>query len=116
MAWITSSLKVYDPRDWVSSSNSPCNYEMIRDQENVTKKGKFGPNTLPISRRSRHRNVGCLFALARRYKPPTRLHLLVLPSVIRRHCKTAEQGHHLLRAGRVVHSYKHTEEVVKQKT
>ena len=57
----------------------------------MTKKAKFSPLALPISGCSPHRDVGCLLALAGLYKPPTRLPFWGLPSVIRRHCKTAEQ-------------------------
>ena len=41
-AWITSPFKVYDLTDYVSSSNSLGSYEMVRDQEKVTEKGRFG--------------------------------------------------------------------------
>ena len=57
----------------------------------MSKKAKFSPLALPISGCSPHRDVGCLLALAGLYKPPTRLPFWGLPSVIKRHCKTAEQ-------------------------
>ena len=40
-----------------------------RDQEKVTKKGKFSPHASPISGRPPRRDVGCLLALAGRYEP-----------------------------------------------
>ena len=42
---------------------------MVRDQEKVTEKGKFGPHTLLISGRSPGKDVGCLLALAGQLKP-----------------------------------------------
>ena len=53
---------------------------------------KFSSHVLPISGHSPHRDIGCLLALASRYKPPTRRPFLGLPSVIMRHHETAEQG------------------------
>ena len=89
---------------------------MIRDQEKVTEKGKFGPHTLPISGRSPCRDTGCLLALAGRYKPLTRLPFWGLPSVITRHQKLQSRAPHLLPAGHDIHSHRHTEDLVKQKT
>ena len=68
-----------------------------RDQEKVTKKGKFGPYVSPISGRSLRRDV--VETLAGGSKPPTRLPFWGLPSVIMRHCKTVEQGSTLLTQG-----------------
>ena len=60
----------------------------------------------------------CLLALAGQYKPPTRLPFWGLPSVIRRHCKTAEQGSSLA-SRRACHSFTQAHRrvsKVKQKT
>ena len=70
----------------------------------MAEKGKFGPHALPVSGRSISRDLGCLLALAGRYKPPTRLPSLGLPSVITRHCETAEQGSSLA-ACKACHSF-----------
>ena len=60
------------------------------------KKEKFSLHALPISGCSSRRDLGCLLSLAGRFKPPTRLFFWGLPSVIMRHCKTAEQGSMLI--------------------
>ena len=70
----------------------------------MTKQGKFTPPASPISGRPPRRDIGCLLALAGQYKPPTRLPFLELPSVITRHCKTAEQGSSLASC-RACHSF-----------
>ena len=60
----------------------------------MTEKGKFCPHASPISGCSSRRDVGCLLALAGqyKYKPLMRFPFWGLPSVITRHCETAEQG------------------------
>ena len=79
-------MKLYDLTDYISSINSQRMNSQIwngqRDQEKVTKEGKFGPNVLPISGRSPHRDIGCLLTLEGLYKPPTRLPFWGLFSVI----------------------------------
>ena len=70
----------------------------------MTEKGKFVLHALPISGCSPRRDVGCLLALAGRYKPPTRFPFLGLPSVITKHCETAEQGSSLA-SHRACHSF-----------
>ena len=53
--------------------------------------------------------IGCLLALAGRYKPPTGFcHKLYETTV-----ELQSRAPHLLRAGHVVHSHKHTVELVK---
>ena len=47
-----------------------------RDQEKLTKKGKFGPHTSPISGPSPHRDGGCLLALGCRYINPDKASIL----------------------------------------
>ena len=63
-----------------------------RDQEKLTKKGKFSPQASPTSGHSPRKDVGYLLALAGGYKPPTRLPFWGLPSVIMRHHEVTEQG------------------------
>ena len=63
---------------------------MVKDQEKVTEKGKFGPHASPISGRSSRRDIGRLLALASQYKPLTKLPIWGQPSVISRHLETAE--------------------------
>ena len=75
-----------------------------RNQEKV-KKGKFSSHASPVSGHSPRRDIGCLLALAGRYKPLTRLPFLGLPSVIMRHIETAEQGS-LLISHRACHSFR----------
>ena len=77
---------------------------MARDQEKVTKKGKFGLNALFISGHSLSRDLGRPLALAGWYNPPTRLPFLGLPSVIMRYRKTADQGSSLASC-RACHSF-----------
>ena len=45
---------------------------MVRDQEKLTEKGKFGQHALPISGCSPHRDLGYFLALAGQFKPLTR--------------------------------------------
>ena len=75
-----------------------------RDQEKLTKKGKFSPQASPTSGHSPRKDVGYLLALAGGYKPPTRLPFWGLPSVIMRHHEVTEQGSSLA-SHRVCHSY-----------
>ena len=80
---------------------------MVKETENLTKKGEFGPHALSIS--GQFLNIGCLLALAGRYKPPTGFchkpyEITVEPQ---------SRAPHLLRAGHVIHSHKHTIELVK---
>ena len=92
MAWITSPC------------NCPRNYEMVKrtrkgDRERKVRSTRFAHLwSLPS------RDLGCLLALAGRYKHPTRLPFLGLPSVIMRYRKTADQGSSLA-ACRVCHSF-----------
>ena len=58
----------------------------------MTEKGEFGPHASLISGCSSHRDIGCLLALASRYKPLTELPILEQPLVITRHPETVEQG------------------------
>ena len=62
----------------------------------MTKKGKLSPHTSPISGHSPRRDIRCLLALAGWYNPLARLPFGGLPSVIMRHCETAEQGSRLI--------------------
>ena len=78
-----------------------------RDQEKVTKKGKFGPYVSPISGRSLRRDV--VETLAGGSKPPT--------GFCHKPYEVAEEPQrsapHLLCTGHVIHSHKHTGELVK---
>ena len=75
---------------------------------------KFSPHALSISGRSPCWDVGCLLALAGQCKSPTRLPLLgpCLQS-LRGTTKPQSRAHHLLHTGLVVHSCKHTVQLVK---
>ena len=76
--------------------------------KSLTEKGEFSPHALPISARAKG-DIGCLLALAGRYKPPTGFcHKLYETTV-----ELQSRAPHLLRAGHVVHSHKHTVELVK---
>ena len=46
---ITSPLKVYDPIDWVSTSNFQGVMTWSKRPKSLTEKGEFGPHALPIS-------------------------------------------------------------------
>ena len=87
---------------------------MVRDQEKLTEKGKFGPYTHPFLAAPLTGTLGVL-GLAGWSKCPKRLPSWGLPSVTTRHCKTAEQAHHLLHTGHVIHSHKNTVQLVKKK-
>ena len=67
-------------------------------------KWKFSPHASPISGHSCHRDVGCLLALAGRYKPPKSLPFWGLPSATMRSGETAEQGSSLASC-RACHSF-----------
>ena len=84
----------------------------------MTKKGKLGPHALPIAGCSPHRDVVCLLALAGQYKALTSLPFLGLPSVIKKHHETSEQGSSLALC-RACHSFtqaRHRVIKVEQKT
>ena len=95
-SWITSPLKVYDARDQVSSSNSPCDYKMVKETSKMWPRKESSVHMLchffAISGHCPRRDVGCLPALVGQYKPLTRFPFLVLPSAITRHLETSEQG------------------------
>ena len=77
--------------------------------KSLTEKGEFGPQALPISGQFPKGDIGCLLALAGQYKPPTGFchepyEITVEPQ---------SRAPHLLHAGHVIHSHKHTVELVK---
>ena len=61
------------------------------------------------------RDTGCLLALAGQYKTLTRHPFWGLPSVVARTVKPQSRAQLSLRAGHIIHSHKHTRELVKQK-
>ena len=77
--------------------------------KSLTKRGEFGPQALPISGQFPKGDIGCLLALAGQYKPPTGFcHKLYEITM-----EPQSRAPHLLRAGHVIHSHKHTVELVK---
>ena len=77
----------------------------------MTEKGKFSPHALPVSGRSPSRDLGCLLALAGRYKPRQGSPFWGCLQSLRGATKSQSRAHHLLRTGRVIHSHKDTEEL-----
>ena len=77
--------------------------------KSLTKKGEFGPHTLPISGQSPKRDVGCFLALAGWYKPP--IGFCHKPYEVT--MEPQSRAPHLLHEGHVIHSHKHTVELVK---
>ena len=77
--------------------------------KSLTEKGGFSPHALPISGRSPKGDIGCLLAVAGRYKPPTGFcHKLYETTV-----ELQSRAPHLLRAEHAIYSHKHTVELVK---
>ena len=77
--------------------------------KSLTEKGEFGPHTLPISGQFPTRDIGCLLALAGQYNALTGFchepyEITVDPQ---------SRAPYLLHAGPVIHSHKHTVELVK---
>ena len=76
--------------------------------KSLTEKGEFSPHALPISARAKG-DIGCLLALAGRYKPHTDFcHKLYEVTT-----EPQSRAPHLLHAGRFIHSPKHTIELAK---
>ena len=108
IAWITSPLTVYDPTDYISTSNSKEFLNGQRDQ-------KFWPKRRIKLACFAHfwwvpqRCHGCLLALEVQYKPPT--------GICHKPCevttKPQSRAPHVLCAGCIIHSLKHTIELVK---
>ena len=114
MAWITSSSEIYALTDSISSSNSPHNYEMVKETRKRWPRKESSIHLLcpfvaaPLTGMfgvSWHWQVGinpwqgspfwdCLQSLGGTAKPQSRTH-------------------HLLHAGHVIHSHKDTVELVK---
>ena len=77
--------------------------------EDLTEKGEFGPHALPISGPFLEGDIGCLLALTGQYKPLTGFcHKPYKVTV-----ELQSRAPHLLHAGCVIHSHKHTVELVK---
>ena len=75
--------------------------------KSLTKKGEFGPHAVPISAQAKG-DIGCLLALACWYKPPTGFcHKLYEVTA-----EPQSRVPHLLHVGHVIHSHKHTVELV----
>ena len=75
--------------------------------KSLTEKGEFSPHALPISARAKG-DIGCLLALAGRYKPRTDFcHKLYAVTT-----ELQSRAPHLLHAGHFIHSRKHTIELV----
>ena len=76
--------------------------------KSLTEKGEFSPHALPISARAKG-DIGCLLALAGRYKPRTDFcHKLYAVTT-----ELQSRAPHLLHAGHFIHSPKHNIELVK---
>ena len=74
----------------------------------MTEKGEFGPHALPISGLFLEGDIGCLLALAGQYKPLTGF--CHKPYEVTMELQS--RAPHLLHAGCVIHSHKHTVELV----
>ena len=76
--------------------------------KSLTEKGEFSPHALPISARAKG-DIGCLLALAGRYKPRTDFcHKLYEITM-----ELQSRAPYLLHTGHVIHSHKHTVELTK---
>ena len=78
-------------------------------QESLTKKGEIAPHTLSISGCSLRRDVGCLLALAGQHNSLTDFCHKPYENTM----EPQSRAPHLFHAGHVIHSQKHTVELVK---
>ena len=78
-------------------------------QESLTKKGEITPHVLSISGCSLRREVGCLSALAGQHNSPTGFCHKPYEVTM----EPQSRASHLFHAGHVIHSRKHTVELVK---
>ena len=79
-----------------------------RDQEKLTKKGKFSPHASPTSSHSPRKDVGYLLALAGGINPRQGSPFWGCLQSLWGTTKSQSRVHHLLHEGCVIHSRKHT--------